>query len=1051
MKKHLAILMTIIFCISMFAGISVSAFSDVDADHRHSQAIDFLAGKGVINGYEDGSFKPEDTITRAEFVKMMLEFLGFGNIYGDAIVNTNFTDVDGKNMTITSKDEEGNETTTNTTTNQHWAAGYIKLAVDKGVVNGYGDGTFGPDDPVKYEEAIKMIVCCLGREEHAKTRAEIVNMPLWPDGYLSIGNDLMVGKSTDYVLGTNAGRSNVAQMLYNVKDVQIYVAPTINIEGITGSVGGFGGGADGGVSNSTTVVTDLVAYGQVVAAVKDPADTKKQIIIDDGIVIDEQPVASVHSKYVILKLENPIDGNDYEQFYTHGEDFSSYVGQRVELKYSYNPDGGVTGRYEISSMSAKDTDVVYIDAKNFKREKTTQKNLQTSILHICYTDGERDYEQCLYTEDLNELTIIYNNKLVNTETHPLTLSDLMPEVGSIGIIDAYQDSSIDVVWVNTYETYVVGSRSFSTTPKRITDKFRTVDESPTPLELEINDTDPAAIINIKQNGQEIETTAIPQNAILTVTKSKCGTNLDITVERPTTSTKTLKSVRTENGVKKSFTMSDNVEYTLSDYYINYVDDTLEYENGDNLTLYLNSRNEVIWASVAEVAYSMGYLISASYSESTEKLTLKILTSSGAITTFTMSPTRTRYITKATNALSSVTPNSITNPNGYMYKNLNEHLILASLQENANKINYGADGTEDDKPSSVLTNAGTAQPIMYAIATSTEIYTLVTLEPDMTNRYVNESLKYDIVSGNHKFFNEDSSKTFSVPTDATVIFVPNDRTGWGANAFKIGKISSLSTKLIEYMSYNIEPFYTTDVNGNPKRSMFVVYNQNIDSIPNYRSDNIIVTSIGETLSGSSVNYQLKGYVASTSTIKTYNAYMSSYWEKNEETGAGGAYVLDENFERLPGVRRTVEAGDVVRLGFGPTGTVACVEIILDASEEFKSGAPKETAVSKYSSALDISAEGFEDMVYYYARIGEVTAIDSSVVPEWCKIRLDDGSLSQVYIGTGYSAKQILLYDYSETNVNNRIKKITMDSILEGDMLYVWQGENGTFKQIYAIRY
>ncbi len=1054
MKKYLAILMTLVFFISMFTGMSVNAFSDVTEDHQHNQAISYLAGKGVINGYEDGTFKPEDTITRAEFVKMLLEFLGFGNIYGDAMVKTNFTDVDGKEMTITSKDENGNETTSVLNSGRHWAAGYIKLAVDKGVVNGYGDGTFGPDDPVKYEEAVKMIVCCLGRVEHAKTRAENLKLPLWPDGYLSIGNDLMVGKATDYELGKNAGRSNVAQMLYNVKDVQIYVAPTVNIEGVTGSVGGFGGGSvgvgGGNVENSTIVVTGLVAYGQVVAAVKDPNDTKRQIIIDEGIVIDGELVSEVHRKNIILKLETPIEENNYARFYTNGIDYSNYIGQRVEMRYSYNPDGGVSGRYEVSSMSVKDTEDVVIDAKRFKREDTDVKNGQTPIKHICYTDGERDYEQSLYTEDVNELTVIYNNKLVNTQDYPLTLDDLMPEVGSVRIIDAYQDNSIDVVWVNTHETFVVGSRSLNTTPKKITDKYRTAGDPPTPLVLEINDTDPNAKISIKQNGQEIDATAIPANAILTVVKSKCGTNLDITVERAAVATKQLKSVRTENGVKKAFTMSDNTVYKLSDYYMKYVDAPLEYENGDNLSLYLNSKNEVIWASVAEVAYSVGYLTSASYNENTEKLTLKILTSSGSITTFAMSPTRTRYITKATNALSSVTPDKTTDPNGYMYRNLDESMIFASLQENANTINYGGDGTADDKPSSVLVNAATAQPIMYVVSSGTEIYTLVTLEPDVENRYVNQSLKYDVVSGNHKFSTADNSKTFSVPTDATVVFVPNDRTSWGANAFKIGKISSLSTKLIEYMQYNIEPFYTADVNGNPKRSMFVVYNQNIESVPNYRSDNIIVTSMDEVLDGSSVKYTLSGYVASSSTPKKYTAYLPSYWERNEETGTGGAVVLDENFART-NTRRSVAIGDVVRLGFGPTGTVVDVEIIFDVTKELKSEAPKATAVSKYSSALDISGEGFEDMVYYYARIGEVTTIDSSVNPEWCNIRLANGSQSQVYLGTGYSSKQILLYDYSETNEGNRIKKITMDGVLEGDMLYVWQGPNGEFKQIYAVRY
>lgn len=1038
--RSLTLLMTIIFCLSLFTGMAVSAdFQDASEDHRHYEAITYLKEKGVIEGYEDGTFRPENTVTRAEFVKMLLGAIGISNVYGDAIVTTNFTDVDAAAGKV-----------------QHWAAGYIKLAVDKGVVNGYGDGTFRPDAPVTYEEAIKMTVCCLGREEHAKTRAENLKINLWPDAYLSIGNDLMIAKSTDYDLGEHASRSNIAQMLYNVKDVQIIIAPNINIGGMTGGStgGGVGTGGSGTVTDSTTVVSGLITYGQVVAGVKQTGDTRKPLIIDDNIVIDGSPVTSVANNYIIVKLEAPIDGNDYQKFHTGGTDYSGYLGYRIELRYRYNPDGDVSGRYEIEAIFSKDTEALSIDSTKFRREKTDQKNLTETNIHICYTSGEYDYYQSLFTDDLDTLKVIYNNKVIDVEAlkdqylmdNPsyagtrdaidiITLADLMPQSGNIRIINAYEDNTIDLVWVNSYETYVVGTRNFNTTPKSITDKFRTSGLSA--LSLVLDDTNPSINLEITNNGREMAVTGIPVNAILTVAKSKCGTNIEVSAERSSGMTSVLKTIKRENGVIKEFTMANNATYKLNDYFLNYVEPGLEYENGDTMTIYVNSNNEIVWATIAEVSYTTGYLFHATIDDGTGKLNLDILGPDGTVKRYTMSDTRTRYITKATTCLGGITPDNVSNPNGNMYKNLDEMYIYQSLQENATTINTG-------KPAYLTTNASCAQPIMYSVASGTELFTLVTFEPDTENKFTGTSLKYEKLNGEHNFSNVEDS--FSAASSATFIFVPNDRRAYPTgNGYKIGTVSSsvISQKLVEYMQYNIEPFYTTDSSGNRKRTAFVVYNQNIDAVPNYRSENIIVRSIEETLTGSTTTYTLKGTVTGSNSIKSYTTYSRDILFGETAT------VLDENFQRTA-TKRAIEVGDVVRVGYSPTGTIVDVEIILDISEAHKATQAKSTAVSVQSEILSVDNPN-KLLVNYYVRVGEVTEIDSATVPEWCKIRINGGTESRIQIGTGFSNKPILLYDYNESNPDNRLKSVTMSDLWGGEMLFVHQGANLEFKQIYAVRY
>jgi hypothetical protein len=89
---------------------------------------------GILNGYPDGTFKPNGSITRAEFaaIAVRFEFSGDINLLPD--VPSPFSDVSG-----------------------HWAEKYINLAAELGYVNGYSDGTFHPNAPITRAEAAKLL------------------------------------------------------------------------------------------------------------------------------------------------------------------------------------------------------------------------------------------------------------------------------------------------------------------------------------------------------------------------------------------------------------------------------------------------------------------------------------------------------------------------------------------------------------------------------------------------------------------------------------------------------------------------------------------------------------------------------------------------------------------------------------------------------------------------------------------------------------------------------------------------------------------------------
>ena len=106
------------------------AFTDVPANQWYAKAVMTLAGKGVISGYPDGTFKPDASITRAEFVTMAMNFAN-----AEKGTACSFPDVP-QNM---------------------WYYGAIAGATQNGWISGYPDGTFGPDRYITRAEVTSVI------------------------------------------------------------------------------------------------------------------------------------------------------------------------------------------------------------------------------------------------------------------------------------------------------------------------------------------------------------------------------------------------------------------------------------------------------------------------------------------------------------------------------------------------------------------------------------------------------------------------------------------------------------------------------------------------------------------------------------------------------------------------------------------------------------------------------------------------------------------------------------------------------------------------------
>ncbi len=115
-----------------------AAFSDVPDLNPHKAAIESLTAAGVLTGYPDGSFKPDQDVNRAEALKIILVGLGIDTTASEG---SNFSDVKSSD----------------------WFDPYVATGVKLGIVKGYDDGTFKPQQTVNRAEATKMALLAAER------------------------------------------------------------------------------------------------------------------------------------------------------------------------------------------------------------------------------------------------------------------------------------------------------------------------------------------------------------------------------------------------------------------------------------------------------------------------------------------------------------------------------------------------------------------------------------------------------------------------------------------------------------------------------------------------------------------------------------------------------------------------------------------------------------------------------------------------------------------------------------------------------------------------
>jgi hypothetical protein len=200
LKKHNKLVMLLVlvtFMFTMVGSTGAATFSDVSGTSAESAAIYRLSGLGVLDGYPDGTFGPEKTITRAEFAKIACVTAGLKSVAsGMGGTASPFSDV----------------------ATDHWANGWINVAAAQGFVKGDPAGTFRPADQIKQAEAVTVLMRLLGYND---------NLPgEWPSDYIAKGANLGILDDVTFVANQAATRGVVAVLASATLDENVveYVA-----------------------------------------------------------------------------------------------------------------------------------------------------------------------------------------------------------------------------------------------------------------------------------------------------------------------------------------------------------------------------------------------------------------------------------------------------------------------------------------------------------------------------------------------------------------------------------------------------------------------------------------------------------------------------------------------------------------------------------------------------------------------------------------------------------------------------------------------------------
>ena len=267
----------------MFAGAAFTDQADIKVD---ADVVDTLVSLGIIEGFEDGSFQPNATVTRAQMAKMIY-VLRTGNSDASAYNDekSSFTDING-----------------------HWARGYIKYCQSLGIIAGKNATTFAPNASVTAQEAAKMLLVTLGynAEKAGLTGAG------WAAKTNALADEAGLLEDVNTSFTAACPRQYAAQLIYNAIDANTVVL------------------RDGEYTDQTAMGVDNKTVGEKYMGLKKTTGTLETFVKTSGKDTYEMTISNVDKNNSSEKYET--------SFTKVKKDYSSMKYNTVKVLYKAKDD-----------------------------------------------------------------------------------------------------------------------------------------------------------------------------------------------------------------------------------------------------------------------------------------------------------------------------------------------------------------------------------------------------------------------------------------------------------------------------------------------------------------------------------------------------------------------------------------------------------------------------------------------------------------------------------------------------------------------------------------
>jgi hypothetical protein len=601
MIKNLKKVISSAAAVAMLAS-SASAFAltfpDVDESASYANAVSTLTGLGIVNGDDNGKFNPDNSVTRAEFAKMVVEALGDGDAAA-ASTYTSFSDCQG-----------------------HWAAGYIQTGVAKEFINGYDENTFGPDDTVTYAQAVKMLVGACGYDLWASNRGG------WPSGYLSYGSSLKITNGVSMGNDVAVTRAQCAVLIYNALQ-----APLLAVNGYeydnNGNLQPKYDQMDGEDKDWQTMLTEYhdayVVKGRVMKT------SKSDSAVDKGMVTFRVESSDRFKDETVKKNDTSYPEEDMYVGETNAEDLLFTYSEAIVQVDDDTDDITIISitPYGTSKSYEFAADDVVTKADDSKNGKDPWTDGQIAVKKSSTSSSTTKY-------DLEAAAELYvNGQFMSKYTDSSFESDFTTyvvnnSVGTVTIIDATETGSTstngkyDYIMVTYYVDAVVDDVSSTSAKARINLSDSTIGS----LSWDPEDED----MNVKfiMDDEEVSYEDLQKDDVLsiaftpaTVNKVENASSVTVYVARDNIVSGTVS--RVNDDTDENYAVIDDVEYKGNA--------DLEVKSdwvGNDYTFYLNAFDRIVKFEEGETSKNYGVVVGMYKTAGSDYYTVRLITADGEI-------------------------------------------------------------------------------------------------------------------------------------------------------------------------------------------------------------------------------------------------------------------------------------------------------------------------------------------------------------------------------------------------------------------------------------